>query len=181
MRSIVLLAAVSLAAGCTSMRTIKGSARLFLTEAGTTIDFDRPEADVLPVVTQLFGDRGFVEYKRADVSPTNKIIYLRGTRDRINRRRGNDQSTPNFVTQDIGSWFAVRVVSEGPKTKLSFYGKPTVHGLEGCGEGDRELRDAGYSCTDVEKRTDWAGHQLTEGREETQVISTIVALLGERL
>lgn len=162
------------------MRTVKGSARTFLTEAGTTIDFQRPAPEVTASLEQLFSDRGFSVLKRADVTPNNKVIYFRGTRDRINRRRPNDNQQQNFVQQDIGSWFAVRVVSEGPKTTLSFYGKPTVLGLEGCGEGDRELRDAGYECKDVERRADWAGHQLVEGREETQVISTVIAQLGER-
>lgn len=180
MRTLLLSAAVVLLAGCTPMRAIKGSTRTFLTEAGTTIGFDRPTSDVLPVVTQLLSDRGFTESKRTEVTPNNTVIYFNGTRDRINRGRRNDNPQTNFVSQDIGSWFAVRVVSAGSKTTLSFYGKPTVHGLEGCGAGDRELRDAGYGCTDLEKRADWPGHQLVEGREETQVISAVITLLGER-
>ncbi len=180
MRTLLLLSILSFSTGCTAMRTVKGSARTFLTEAGTTIDFERPAADVISGLQQSFADRGFAVLKTTDVTPNNKVIYFRGTRDRINRRRPNDNQQQNFVSQDIGSWFAVRVVSQGTKTTLSFYGKPTVHGVEGCGDGDRELRDAGYQCNNVEKRADWAGHQLVEGREETQVISTIIAQLGER-
>lgn len=180
MRTLLLSAAVVVLAACTPMRTIKGSASKFLTEEGTSIAFDRPAADIEAAVTQLMNDRGFQELKRTEVTPNNKVVFFRGTRERINRGGRRDQPNSNFVTQDIGSWFAVRFVTEGNRTTVLFWGKPTVHGIESCGDGDRDLRDVGYTCTDVEKRSDWAGHQLMQGREETQVISTVIAQLGER-
>jgi hypothetical protein len=216
MRKLLLLV-VSLAASCTPMRTIRASSLAFLTPAGATITIARPAEEVVPAVEQLFGDRGFSVYGRKDVSPTNKVLFLKGTRDRINRRRsqqpygtqpqptGYDQygnpvygpppgSPPpapgapavppardqDYVSRDVGSWFAVRAVTDKSRTVLTFYGKPTVYNGEGCGSGDGDLRDTGYSCRTLEVRADWAGHQLVEGREETQVISTIIAILGER-
>ena len=181
MRTLLLSAAVIVLAACTPMRTIKGSASKFLTEDGTSIAFERPVADIEAAVTQLMNERGFQELKRTEVTPNNKVVFFRGTRERINRGgRRDQQPNSNFVSQDIGSWFAVRFVTEGNRTTILFLGKPTVHGVEGCGDGDRDLRDVGYTCTEVEKRSDWAGHQLMQGREETQVISTVIAQLGER-
>jgi hypothetical protein len=237
MRTLLPLLVVALAAGCTPMKTIKSSSLVFLTPAGATIAIARPAEEVVPAVEQLFGDRGFMVYDRKEVSPTNKVLFLKGNRDRINRRgrdrdrdrdaaqpygaaqtpTGYDQygnptygptpppsgattnsgtpaaagTTPpptnaarmseqNYVSRDVGSWFSVRAVTENNKTVLTFYGKPTVFNGEGCGDGDHALRDTGYVCRDLTVRADWAGHQLVEGREETQVISTIIALLGER-
>ncbi|MFT3712627.1 MAG: hypothetical protein QM817_33680 [Archangium sp.] len=236
MRKLLPLLLIAVAASCTPMRNIKTSSLTFLTQAGATIAVARPQAEVLPAVEQLFSDRGFIVYDRKDVSPTNKVLFMKGNRDRINRRGRSDQygnnnqpynpqptgydqygnptygnqpppngattssgaanpagtqpSTPpsetsamreqNYVSRDVGSWFAVRAVTENGRTVLTFYGKPTVFNAEGCGDGDSNLRDTGYSCRDLLVRADWPGQQLVEGREETQVISTIIALLGER-
>lgn len=239
---------VVFAAGCTPMKTIKTSSLVFLTPAGATIAIARPSAEVLPAVEQLFGDRGFAVYDRKDISTTDKVLFFKGTRERINRRGRPDQygktptgydaygnptygpqyganqpygaapanqpynettqppttgattntgtpaATPprsgtadstqmreqNYVSRDVGSWFSVRATTENNRTVLKFYGKPTVFNAEGCGQGDNDLRDTGYSCRELTVRADWPGHQLVEGREETQVISTIIAVLGER-
>lgn len=243
------------AAACTPMKTIKTSSLVFLTPAGATIAIARPSAEVVPAVEQLFGDRGFAVYDRKDVSTTDKVLFFKGNRDRINRRGRPDQygNTPtgydaygnptygpqynsnpynanqptnpnqpygsttatgqppttgattttgasptattqprsgtadsaqmreqNYVSRDVGSWFSVRATTENNRTVLKFYGKPTVFNAEGCGQGDSDLRDTGYSCRELTVRADWPGHQLVEGREETQVISTIIAVLGER-
>lgn len=235
----LLVPFVVIAAGCTPMKTIKTSSLVFLTPAGATIAIARPSAEVLPAVEQLFSDRGFAAYDRKDVSATNKVIFFKGTRERINRRNRPDQygnaptgydaygnptygpqynqqqynqpygaqpppsgattTTPtastqpaagaqnttamreqNYVSRDVGSWFSVRAVTENNRTVLTFYGKPTVYNAEGCGAGDSDLRDTGYACRELTVRADWPGHQLVEGREETQVISTIIAVLGER-
>lgn len=174
MRKLLGLTIVFLTA-CTPMKAIDGTARRFLTSAGATIAFDKAKTDVLAAVQVYMTERGYQEFKRTDVSGTNHVLYFKGPRP---TRRGNTANS--FVSDGIGSWFAVRVVGEGGKTTLTFYGKPTLDGKEACGDGDRELKDAGYTCAPFEERADWPGHQLVEGREETQVISTIIARLAER-
>jgi hypothetical protein len=174
MRKILALTVVFLSA-CTAMKPIDGTARKFLTQAGATIAFDKPMTDILAAVQVYMTDRGYQEFKRSDVSENNHVIFFKGERQ---SRRGNNGSS--FVSDGIGSWFAVRFVTEGNKTTLSFYGKPTIDGKEACGDGDKDLKDTGYACTPYEQRADWPGHQLVEGREETQVISTVIARLGER-
>lgn len=174
MRTLLALTLVTLMA-CTPMKPIDGTARKFLTGAGATITFEKPMADLIAAVQVFMSERGYQELKRSDVSATNHVIYFKGPRP---TRRGG--SANSFVSDGIGSWFAVRFVTEKGNTTLTFYGKPTLDGKEACGEGDRELKDTGYACTPFEERADWPGHQLVEGREETQVISTIIARLGER-
>ncbi len=173
MRILFAVPALALLA-CTPMKTIDGSARRYLTQAGTTIAFNKPAADVTAAVEVYFQERGLPVFNRATVSDTNRVLFFKGPR----QRRGGRSS--GFVADGIGSWFAVRVLAEGNKTTLHFYGKPTFNDAESCGEGDRELKDTGYTCTAIEQRADWPGHQLVEGREETQVISTVIARLGER-
>lgn len=173
MRRLLALTVVSLMA-CTPMRPIDGTARKFLTGAGATITFDKPMADLLAAVQVFMTERGYQEFKRADVSATNHVIFFKGPRP---QRRG---ASASFVSDGIGSWFAVRFVTDGGKTTLTFFGKPTLDGKEACGDGDKDLKDAGYTCAPFEERADWPGHQLVEGREETQVVTTIIARLGER-
>lgn len=236
MRTFLMLVVAVVVAGCTPMKTIKTSSFVFLTPAGSTIAIARPSAEVLPAVEQLFSDKGFAVYDRKAVSETNTVLFLKGTRERINRRNRPDRygnkptaydaygmpmygaanagqpgtqpanappasgatststtrqpgddvqksasmQEQNYASRDVGSWFSVRAVTVEGKTVLTFYGKPTIYGGEGCGQGDSDLRDTGYACRELTMRADWPGHQLVEGREETQVISTIIAVLGER-
>jgi hypothetical protein len=107
---------LALAAGCTPMRNIKASSLAFLTPAGATIAIARPQAEVLPAVEQLFSDRGFIVYDRKDVSPTNKVIFLKGNRDRINRR---GRSAANGYDQPYNQPYAPQ------PTGYDQYGNPT--------------------------------------------------------
>ncbi|MFZ5446751.1 MAG: hypothetical protein ACOZQL_42585 [Myxococcota bacterium] len=177
MRTLLAVTVLSLTA-CVPMREVRGSSLKYLTTAGATLELGSPAAQVEPMLEQLMGDRGFTVTKRA-TAKKGKVTFFAGNRDRINRRW--QQQLGNPVSREIGSWFAVRVVSPTPEsTTLVFYGKPTVHGAEGCGDGDGDLRDADYTCLDLRLRAEWSGFPLVEGREETQVISAIIALLGEQ-
>ncbi len=174
MRILAVVAPALLLFACTPMRVIDGSSRRFLTPAGTTISFNKSALDVTAAVEVYFQERGFEAVQRATVNDNNRVTFFKGPR----RTRSGGSS---FVADGIGSWFAVRFLTDGPnKTTLQLYGKPTVNGQEACDSGDRDLRDTGYTCARFEQRADWPGHQLVEGREETQVISTIIARLGER-
>lgn len=178
MRQLFAVAVLSLTA-CVPMKDVRGSSLKYLTQAGATLSLGRPAAEIVPTLEQLFSERGFPVTKRAEGKP-GQVLFFVGTRDRLNRR-WRDQQPQNPVSREVGSWFAVRVVAPTPQTTtLLFYGKPTVFGAEGCSDGDSELRDVGNSCLDLRMRAEWSGFPLVEGREETQVISAVIATLGEQ-
>lgn len=180
----------------------------FLTPAGASISLVRAAPELEAAAEQLLGERGFTVTRRAPTKK-GKVLFFAGTRDRLNRRHRDPSyrdpsyrapyrdpslpaspppppppmapSMPGGISRDVGSWFAVRVTpGEGGVTTLVFYGKPTVLNAEGCADSDSDLRDAEYTCNDLRLRADWSGFALTDGREETQVITGIIALLGEQ-
>jgi hypothetical protein len=232
-----LLAAGALGTGCIPMRTIHGSSMAFLTNAGATVSVPRQPQGTATLVEQLFAERGYQVFSRAQVAPGNVVVFLNGSPDRWNRGgRGpevrpdgypsypgaanpsypgganpaNPAANPSYPggaanpaanpaypgganpaypgnggrpagQQQLGSWFAVRVKDDGANSIIQFYGKPTVYGSEGCSDGDSDLRDAKYTCTDLKVREDWPGVALTAGREETRVIAGIIATLVDRV
>jgi hypothetical protein len=192
---IALLALVGcVVAGCTPTKAIRGSSMTFLTPAGASIALVRPAAELEAVVEQLLGERGFTVTRRAPTKK-GKVLFFSGTRDRLNRRYREPSYAPSMapppppgpapmpggISRDVGSWFAVRVTpGEQGVTTLIFYGKPMVLNAEGCADSDSDLRDAEYTCNDLRLRADWSGFALTDGREETQVITGIIAVLGEQ-
>lgn len=166
---------------CVPMRTLKGSTATYLTPAGSRVAVNRPVGTVAATVQELFAERGFPLVNRAQVSPTNLVLFFRGGRISPGYQSGSVNPSYGAAASQVGSWFAVRVTDEGAKSTASFFGKPTVNGTEVCGDGDDQLRDAQYRCVEVRVREDWPATQLVEGREETQIISSVIASLLERL
>lgn len=176
---VVLVVACALAA-CIPMKTLRGSSGTYLTPAGAKVNVNRPSATTVGVVQQIFAERGFPLVNRVQVSPTNVVLFFRGTRNSIT----NENNTADAVYAaggQLGSWFAVRVTDDGVKSVVSFYGKPVVYGQEVCADGDSQLNDVQYRCVDVRVREDWPAGQLVEGREETEVITSVTTTITERL
>lgn len=167
--------------GCVPMRTLRGSTRTYLTQAGAQVALNRPGETVAVAVQQIFAERGFPMVNRIQVTPTNLVLFFRG--GRFAPGYGPSSSDPMWAVaaSQVGSWFAVRIIDDGLKSTTMLYGKPTVNGTELCGEGDDLLRDVKYSCVEVRVREDWPAAQLVEGREETEVVSAVISMLTERL
>ncbi len=165
---------------CIPMKTLRGSTATFLTPAGARVTVNRPAAMVVPVVQQVFAERGFSAFNQATPTPASTVLFMRGTRAAITSQNGSADAVYGLDGQ-IGSWFAVRVTEENGKSIVTFYGKPTVYRTEVCADQDDQLRDTGYACIEVRVRAEWPATQLVEGREETEVITAVIATLTERL
>jgi hypothetical protein len=177
-RKSLLLSGLLLA--CIPMKTLRGSTSTFLTPAGARVTVNRPAAMVGPVVQQVFAERGFSAVSQATPTPTSTVLFMRGTRSAVTSANRSSDAVYGLDGQ-IGSWFAVRITEENGKSIVSFYGKPTVYGTEICADQDDQLRDTGYTCIEVRVRAEWPAGQLVEGREETEVITAVIATLTERL
>lgn len=182
MRIVRIFGVLAMVLGaCVPMRTLRGSTRTYLTQAGAQVVLNRPAGAVAAAVQEIFAERGFPMVNRFQVTPSNLVLFFRG--GRFTPGYGPSSSDPMWAAaaSQVGSWFAVRIIDDGVKSTLMLYGKPTVNGTELCGEGDDLLRDAKYSCIEVRVREDWPAVRLVEGREETEVVSAVISTLTERL
>ena len=175
-----LLALALSVVACVPMKTLRGSSGTYLTPAGARVNVNRPGEITSRVVQEIFGERGFPLANRVAVTPQNVVFYFKGSRAQLNNGYNPNDATYSVASQ-LGSWFAVRITDDGVKSVVSFYGKPIVYGQEICHDGDSTLRDAKYDCMDVRVREDWPAGQLVEGREETEVITSVIATMTERL
>jgi hypothetical protein len=181
MRLLVTVSLIGAAlAGCISYKTLRGSSGNYLTPAGARVTLNRQASDISQAVQQLFAERGFQLVNRAQPTPQSQVLFFKGSRALVTTQNNTADTTWSAGGQ-LGSWFAVRVVEDGYHCSVQFYGKPTVGGQEVCADGDDQLRDAQYQCVDTKVREDWPGFQLVEGREETQVITSVIATLTERV
>jgi hypothetical protein len=176
-----LLCCLALVA-CIPMKTLRGSSGTFLTPMGAKVNVKRSAADVTPVLQQVFMERGFPVISKATPAPNTTLFFFRGSRAVVTAQNNTSDDVLGAGGQ-IGSWFAVRVTEEvgANKSVIAFYGKPTVYGKEVCADQDDQLRDVNYTCTDVRVNNEWPAGQLVEGREETEIITAVIATLTERL
>jgi hypothetical protein len=167
---------------CIPMKTLRGSSGTFLTPMGAKVNVKRTAADVTPVVQQVFMERGFQVLNKVTPAPNATVFFFRGSRAVVTAQNNTSDDVLSAGGQ-IGSWFAVRVTEEvgANKSVVAFYGKPTVYGKEVCADQDDQLRDTNYTCTDVRVNAEWPAGQLVEGREETEIITAVIATLTERL
>jgi hypothetical protein len=180
MRKPLLLGVLGLALlGCIAHTTLRGSSSTFLTPAGAQVTVNRQSSAMVPALQQLFAERGFQFVSQAQPRPDTQVLFFKGSRALVTSQNNTSDSLYAAGGQ-IGSWFAVRVVEVGYKSTVSFYGKPTLGDQEVCSDGDDQLRDVQYRCTNTQVRSDWPGFALVEGREETQVISGLVTTLAQR-
>ena len=180
-RTLGMLAVVAAVAGsCVAMKTLRGSTATYLTKAGSQVTVERPAGMVAGVLQQIFAERGYMLSGRYQVAPNNVVLYFRGGRVAPPYDPSDDPAKSVAIGQ-IGSWFAARITDDGTRSTVALYGKPTVNGVEVCGDADDQLKDARYACVDVKVKEDWPGSRLVDGREETEIVSAVISTLSERL
>lgn len=171
-----LLAVAVVVTGCSNLVTVRGSSNDFLKRKATTVTLNAPQNIVQQRLDEVMDRRGFRPTSTQAADNGTTVVIYKGSR-RVPRE------VQNYGIQ-LGSWFAARLgPSDGnpTSTDVTLMGKPMVGNLELCSDHDKLLSDIQYQCTDTQVAPDWAGRNLVSGRDETEVVSGVLAALYERL
>jgi hypothetical protein len=171
-----LLAVAVVVTGCSNLIVVRGSSNDFLKRKATKVTLNAPQNVVQQRMDELMDRRGFRPISTQAAGDGTSIVIYKGSRH-VPREVQNYGIT-------LGSWFAARLgPSDGnaTSTDVTLMGKPMIGNLELCSDHDNLLEDIKYMCTDTKVAPDWAGKNLVSGRDETEVVSGVLADLYERL
>jgi len=160
--------------GCSNLVVIRGSSNDYLKKRATTVVVNQPAAEVQPVLDELFMARGFRQAGTLPGENQSQVVYYKGSR----------AVPPNAAPYGIqlGSWYAARLAPNAQgATEVTVMGKPMVGQVELCSDHDNLLADIRYTCIDTKVPPDWVGMNLVSGRDETEVVSWVLAGLYERM
>jgi hypothetical protein len=172
MKNLLAVAAVLCVSGCASTVTIRSSSNDFLQQKGTMVQLNVPVGAVEAELDRTFSELGF---SRSDALPganNSEVVIYKGP-------RYVPREAADFGVQ-LGSWFAARLVNQGAQTTLILYGKPMIGTVEVCDDGDSDLKDIKYVCSDTKVPSNWMGLNLVTGRDEETVVSNTLAKIYER-
>ena len=173
MKRTLALAIAAGSLGCTSMVTLRGSSNDYLRKKGTMVTLTVSQAQVHPVLDQLFYERGFAQAGTQPGDNNSEIIIYKGAR-----------SVPPEAAAygvQLGSWFAARLQAQGTGTLVTLLGKPMIGAIELCSDADDLLKDIKYACSDTRVPSTWMGQNLVTGRDEEEIVSWVLNGLYERL
>jgi hypothetical protein len=164
--------------GCIAQVPVRASADQFAAADKLRASVRGSSDAVVQQLTSLVGARGLQLVNTVDAPDSSKVYVYKGNRVAVTTIRSTD-TTVHAETNEIGSWFAVRVKNASAATDVSILAKPTVRGQEVCSDEDKQLVDVKYFCQDTKVRVDYPRRDLLTGKAEAEAAVGVIEQLKQ--